>query len=108
MALPRPSPPRALIADLRAFAASSGRHHWIALAMAVIMPAALLVLFYTDGKRNTAPKPQVIFAQSWPADRTDEQIKADQVTHQAKREALQKERQRQFKALDDRLEKMGI
>ena len=108
MALPRPSSPRALIADLRAFAASSGRHHWIALAAAVIMPAALIVLFYTDGQRNIAPKPQLILVENWPANRTDEQIKADQVTHQAKREAMQKERQRQFKALDDRLEKMGI
>jgi hypothetical protein len=108
MALPRPSSPRALLADLRAFAANRSRHHWVAAALAVIMPAVLIVLFYTDGRTNIAPKPQVIMAESWPADRTDEQIKADQVTHQAEREARQKERQRQFKKLDDRLEKMGI
>ena len=108
MALPRPSSPRALWADIRAFAGGRSRHHVIAAAVAVIMPVALIVLFYLDGKTNIAPKPQVIFAESWTADRTDEQIKADQVKHQAEREAKQKERQRQFKALDDRLEKMGI
>jgi hypothetical protein len=108
MALPRPSPPRALWADTRAFFAGRSRHHLIAGGLAVLMPAALIVLFYTDGKRNIAPGPQLIFVESWSAERTDEQIKADQVKHQAEREAKQKERQRQFKALDERLEKMGI
>jgi hypothetical protein len=108
MALPRPSSPRALWADIRAFTANRGRHHLIAAALAVAMPVALIVLFYTDGRTNTMPGPQLIFAESWTADRTDEQIKADQVKHQAEREAKQKERQRQFKKMDDQLEKMGI
>jgi hypothetical protein len=108
MALPRPSSPRALWADLRAFAAGRSRHHAIAAAVAVVMPAALVILFYLDGKTNIAPKPQLIFAESWTADRTDEQIKADQVKHQAEREAKQKERQRQFKKIDDSLQNWGI
>lgn len=108
MALPRPSSPRALWADTRAFLAARSRHHVIAGVLAVAMPIALIVLFYTDGRTNIAPRPMLIFAESWSADRSDEQIKADQVKHQAEREAKQKERQRQYKKLDDRLEKMGI
>ena len=108
MALPRPSSPRALWADTRAFFSGRSRHHLVAAAIAILMPAAMILLFYTDGRTNIAPKPQIIFVESWTADRTDEQIKADQVKHQAEREAKQKERQRQFKALDERLEKMGI
>ncbi len=108
MALPRPASPRALWADTRAFFAGRSRHHLAAAALAVIMPAALLVLFYTDGKRNTAPPPQLIFVESWSADRTDEEIKADLVKPPAEREAKQKERQRQFKKLDDQLENLGI
>jgi hypothetical protein len=108
MALPRPSSPRALWADLRAFSASRGRHHWAAAGLAVLIPTALVVLFYVDGKTNIEPGPQLIYAQSWSADRTDEQIKADQVVHQKKREAKQKERQRQYQKVENQLKKIGL
>jgi predicted DNA-binding protein (UPF0278 family) len=108
MPLPRPSSPRALWADLRAFAGDRRPHHWAAAALAVVMPAAVIVLFITDARRNIDPGPQVIHAASWPATRTDEEIKAQQIKDQAAKEAAQKERQRQFKKLDENLEKMGI
>jgi hypothetical protein len=108
MTLPRPASPRTLWADTRAFFANRSRHHLAAAALAIAVPGGLIALFYSDMHTNIAPKPQLIFVESWTADRSDEQIKADQVKHQAEREAKQKERQRQFKALDDRLEKMGI
>ncbi len=108
MPLPRPSSPRALWADIRAFAGERRPHHWVAAALAVVMPAAVLVLFVTDARRNIDPGPQVIHAASWPATRTDEEIKAQQRKDQVEKEAAQKERQRQFKKLDDNLEKMGI
>jgi hypothetical protein len=108
MPLPRPSSPRALLSDIRAFASQRSPHHWVAAGLAVVMPVALIVLFYTDGRTNIAPGPQLIYADSWSANRTDEEIKADQVKHQAEREAKQKERQRQYKKLDDDLEKLGL
>ena len=43
-----------------------------------------------------------------PADRTDEQIKAEQKIDQAARDKAKKERQEQFKRLDERLERLGI
>ena len=72
------------------------------------MPVALIVLFVTDGRTNIAPKEQIVYVESWPASRTDAEIIADQKKHQAAREAAQKERQAQFKKLDDKLERLGI
>ena len=108
MALPRPASPRARWSDLRAFAGERRPHHWVAAGLAILMPAALIVLFITDGRTNTMPGPQLIYAESWSANRTDAEIKADQVKHQAEREAKQKERQRQFQKLEKDLEKLGI
>jgi hypothetical protein len=108
MPLPRPSRPKALWADLRAFAAERPKHQWIAAGAAVTMPIAIIILFITDGNRNIAPGEQLIYVESWSANRTDAEIKADQVKDQAAREAAVKERQRQFKKLDDDLEKLGI
>ena len=108
MALPRPASPPALWADLRAIAGGRRSHHWIAAGLAILMPAALIVLFVTDGRRNTMPGPQLVYAESWSANRTDAEIKADQVKHQAELKAKRKERQRQFQKLEKDLEKLGI
>ena len=108
MPLPRPASPRALWADIRAFAGERSPVKWIAGLLAVMMPAALVVLFIIDGDTNIRPGPQLIYAKSWPADRSDAEIVAEQKVHQAKREALQKERQRQFKKLDQDLDRLGI
>lgn len=108
MPLPRPSSPRALIADIRAFTAQRSRVQWAALAVAIVMPIALVILFIVDGRTNIAPGPQVIYADSWSANRTDAEIIADQKEHQAKREAAKKERQRQFQKVDRELDRLGI
>ena len=108
MPLPRPASPRALWADLRAFTSERRPHHWVALALAVAMPIAIIYLFVLDGRTNIAPGPQLIYVESWPADRTDEQIKAEQKIDQAARDKAKKERQEQFKRLDEKLERYGI
>ena len=108
MSLPRPSSPRALWADLRAFTAERSAVQWGAAAAAVFMPVAIIVLFIADGNTNIRPGPQIIYAESWSANRSDAEIKADQKKHQAEREAAQKERQRQFKKLDQDLDRLGI
>ncbi|TFI57266.1 hypothetical protein E2493_16325 [Sphingomonas parva] len=108
MPLPRPSSPRALWADVRAFTAERSPVQWAAAAVAIIMPTALIALFVADGKTNIQPGPQMIYVESWSANRTDAEIIADQKKDQAKREALQKERQRQFKKLDQDLDRLGI
>lgn len=108
MPLPRPSGPKALWADLRAFAAQRSPVQWWAAGFALIMPIAIIILFVTDTRTNIAPGPQIVYAESWPANRTDAEIVADQKKHQAEKEALARERQRQFQKLDQDLERLGI
>jgi hypothetical protein len=108
MPLPRPASPRALWADIRAFTAERRPHHWVALAFAVAIPLGIVFIFDLDGRTNIAPGPQLIYVESWPADRSDEQIKAEQKIDQAARDKAKKERQEQFKRLDEKLERLGI
>jgi hypothetical protein len=103
MALPRPASPRALLADLRAFAGQRPKHQWIAGAVAILMPVILIYGFYRDGQTNMKLPEQIIYAESWTGARTDEEIKATQKERQAQREALQAERQRQYQELERRL-----
>jgi hypothetical protein len=102
MALPRPASPRALLADLRAFAQQRSRVQWIAALVAVLMPTVFVWGFIKDGNTNIAPGEQIIYAESWTADRSDDQIKVDQARRQKEREAAIAERQRQFKELGRR------
>jgi len=108
MPLPRPASPRALWADIRAFTSERRPHHWVALALAVAMPVGIVFVFDLDGRTNIMPGPQLIYVESWPANRTDEQIKAEQKIDQAPRDKFKKERQEQFKRLDEKLERLGI
>jgi len=103
MPLPRPAPPRVLLKDLRAFAAERSKHQWIAAFLAVAMPATILVLFVLDGRTNIAPGEQLIFVDSWAADRSDEQIRADQLVRQREREKAEAERRRQWQELGRRV-----
>jgi hypothetical protein len=108
MPLPRPASPRALWADIRAFTAERRSHHWVALALAIAMPVAIIVIFVMDGHTNIMPGPQLIYVESWPANRTDAQIKAEQKIDQAARDKAKKEKQAQFKRLDEGLKRYGI
>ena len=102
MPLPRPAGPRALWADLRAFAAERTKHQWIAAFLAVMMPIIIVVGFYYDGKTNIDPGEQVIYVESWSATRTDVEIKAAQEERAKLQKAQQAERQRQYKELEKR------
>ncbi len=102
MPLPRPASPRVLLADLRAFAQERSPVQWIAAVVALAMPVIIVLGFIKDGKTNIAPGEQIIYAESWTSNRTDAQIKADQVKRQAEQEAIAAERQRQFKELERR------
>jgi mannitol-specific phosphotransferase system IIBC component len=102
MPLPRPASPKALLADIRALIAQRSRHQLIAGVLALLIPAFFIVAFIHEATA-TVPGEQVIYARSWNANRTDEQIKADQKKAQAEKDANAKERQRQFQKLADQL-----
>lgn len=108
MPLPRPASPRALWADLRAFAGERRPHQWIAAALAIAMPVAIVIVFIIDGRTNIMPGPQLIYVESWPANRSDEEIKAQQKIDQAWRDKALKERQEMFKKHDEQLERLGL
>lgn len=103
MPLPRPSSPRALWADLKAFTAERSRHQWVAMFFAVAMPLAIVIMFFIDGRTNIAPGEQIIYVESWSSERTDAEIIADQKKDKASKDAAAKERQRQFQELERRL-----
>jgi hypothetical protein len=105
---PRPASPKVLWADIRAFTAHRSRYQWAGLAVAIVMPLLIVAGFLHDSSHGIQPGPQIIYAESWPASRTDAQIKADQKRDQARREAAIKERQRQFRKLDKDLDRLGI
>jgi len=102
MALPRPASPKALFADIRALIAQRSRHQWLAAGLAVLIPVFFIFAFVNETAKQV-PGEQVVYAKSWNANRTDEEIKADQKKAQAEKDAAAKERQRQFQKLADQL-----
>lgn len=104
MALPRPASPRRALADLRAVLARRGKHQLIAGALAIVLPAVIVLGFFVDAKTNTAPpRRQIIYPESWPADRTDDQIIAQQKIDQVAKEKAALERRQAYQRLEKRL-----
>jgi len=116
MALPRPVSPLAAWRDLRRFLAQRQKHELIFGILAIFVTGVLLIAFYLDSNSMKKPyKRDIQYVESWPLDRTDEQIHAQQKIDQAKREVeqakmekLKRERQAQFKKVDDELERLGL
>jgi hypothetical protein len=100
---PKPVGPRAALADLRAFMRQRSREQFIGAALAILVTMIIIIEFLVDSKINTAPPPQIVYAESWKADRTDVEIIAQQKIDQAKRDAAAKEKQRQFQKLEKEL-----
>jgi len=100
MPFPRPASPRALASDFRAFFAERSRHQIGAAVAAVAMPVLIIIGFVTDARTNTAPGEQIVYVENWDANRTDEEIIADQKRRQAEAQAAGEERQRQFQKLE--------
>ena len=103
MALPRPSSPKTLWRDLRGFMAGQQRHKLFFALLALAMPAIIIWGFVLDGRTNIMPGRSIVYAQDWPATRTDDEIKALQKIDQAKRDAAMRERQLEYQRLEKRL-----
>jgi len=101
MALPRPSSPLAAWRDLKAFLSQQNRHKIAFAIISLLIPGLLILGFHVDSE--VKPEAQLIYVQSWPADRSDEQIKAQQKIDQAKRDKEAAERQRKFQEMERRL-----
>src|SRR5688572_1381424 len=101
---PRPSSPRAAIADFRAyFAHGNRRDHVIGGTLAILVTIIILIIFFVDSQINTAPRRTIQYVDSWPANRTDAEILAQQKKDQAEADARAKANQEKFKKLEKKL-----
>ena len=73
-----------------------------------MIPCTILVVFYAESYMRSQPRPQIIYVNNWPADRSDDEIRAKQKADQARERAIQAERQRQFQRLEKQAERLGI
>ena len=101
--LPKPSSPVAAFRDLGAFMRQRSREQVIGGALAVLVTTIIIILFLVDPKVNTAPPEQVTEVELYSANRTDAQIIAEQKQDMADRQAMKKEKQRQFQQLANQL-----
>ena len=108
MPLPRPASPRALLADLRNFWRDRPRHTWVAATLAVLIAAGIVLVFYLDSKTLGETREQVIFLDSWPANRTDAEIIAKQKADKAERDAAIEAHRRSLQRIDENLNRLGI
>jgi len=99
---PRPSRPRALWADLKAFLKQQDRPKYGLMALSVGITALIVLGFYHDSMMDQ-PKARIIYAESWPSTRTDEEIIKQNIADQKKLDAKRLETQRSYQRLADKL-----
>ena len=98
--LPPVSKPSVAWRDLRAFLRQRSREKVIGATLAVLVTTIIVIVFFVDSKINTAPPQQVVYVELYDSNRSDAEIIADQKKDQAEKEAIARERQRQFKKLE--------
>ena len=91
--------PRAALRDLRAVMRRRSREHLIAAGLSILFTVVIITVFFLDAKVNTAPPATITFVDSWSTNRSDAEIKADQVKDQKAREERARARQEQFKEI---------
>lgn len=108
------SPLRA-IRDLRRYLASRPPYEIWFLMLAMVLTLVVIWAFVKDSNVPIPYKRNIIYVESWPLDRSDEQIRAQQKIDQVKKHAQQaelekrrKKRQEEFKRVDESLKKWGI
>ena len=101
--------------DLRLFLATRERYEFGFLVLAMMITGFLIYAFVHDSYAEPEYKRNIVYVEQWPADRTDAQIRAQQAIDapiKAKRiaeiEAAEKQRQAQFKKVDDQLTRWGL
>lgn len=115
MGLPKRVSPIGGAGDLRSFLAARTRTDLLLLIPAAILTGAFVYALVRDYDIQPEYRPNIIYVQSWPLDRSRAEILAQQKIDQAKKKRddaelarRQKEIQRQFKKYDDALKKYGI
>jgi hypothetical protein len=97
---PRPVGPSAALRDLGAFMRQRSREQVIGGSLALLVTVIIVILFLVDSKINTAPSAQIVYVESWSANRTDAEIVAQQKIDQAKKREAEAEKRRQYQKLE--------
>ena len=98
--LPPAVGPRAALSDLKAFLRQRSREQVIAATLAVLITIIIVIIFFVDSKINTAPPPQIVYVENYPAGRTDADIKADQKKASEERRKAEEARRKEFQKLE--------
>lgn len=107
--------PLRAINDLRAYLAQRQPYEVIFLFLAIVVTTLVIVGFVHDSHEERVYKREIVYFESWPASRSDAEIKAQQardlpkeLARKAEIERRAKARQESFKKLDDNLKKWGL
>ena len=100
---PKPSSPRAAVADLLAFMRHSSREQRIGAALAFLVTTIIVIEFLVDSKIGTTPVEREYSFDVVATNRSDAEIVADQKKDQAARDAAKKDEQRQYQKLEKQL-----
>jgi hypothetical protein len=90
--------------DLKSIFSTMNRRRWLFLCLSFAMTFAVLFGFLLDSDfRKLGPGEQLIYVESWRANRTDAEIVAQQKRDQTVRHRLEEERRRQYEKLGNTL-----
>lgn len=109
------APLRAFL-DLRRYLGSRGKHEIIFMFASLMVCIALISAFIIgNAPERIYRPPTIVYVQSWPASRTDDEIRAQQKIDQAKKAIEDKKKaaedaeiRRQYKRLSDQMNAIGI
>ncbi|HEY0629241.1 MAG TPA: hypothetical protein VGD23_07930 [Sphingomicrobium sp.] len=101
--LPPTVGPRAALKDLTAFLRQRSQEQVIGASLAVLVTVIIVIIFFVDSKINTAPPPQIVYVESYGADRTDADIIADQKKASEERRKAEEYRRQEFQKLQNQL-----
>lgn len=111
----RHASPRGAFSDLREALRIRYRYQWGFMFAAFCVTALILAGLAKDAYFEVPYKREIIYVQNWRADRSLEEIIAQQKIDQAKREKEQAEaaakaekRRREWQQIDDKLKEFGI
>ena len=112
---PRPVNPLAAFRDLRAFLGTCTRHQLGFAVLSIAIPLFWLGLFYLDQVPMEYRPPEIVYVEKFDPNRTDEQIKAQQKIdtaarkkHEAEVQRILEERRAPFKAIDKKMDDLGL
>ncbi len=103
------------LADLRNALRIRHAYQWWFLLAAAVTPGLVLFGFYKDSYFEKPYKREIVYFQNWRADRTIDQIIAQQKIDEpirqkklAEEKAKAEKKRREYKKIDDKLKEYGI